>query len=90
LMVRVQYQKLGLPIAPVGCRNIGGLAMRVTFSAQTDTVTIVLNENPVSESDEEKPGVIIDYDQDGNIVALEILDASKRVLQPRQMVYELA
>lgn len=64
--------------------------MRVTFDAETDTVTIILNENPVSESDEEKPGVIIDYDQDGNIVALEILDASQRVLQPRQMVYELA
>ncbi len=64
--------------------------MRVTFDAQTDSMTIILNENPVLESDEEKPGFIIDYDKDGNIVALEILDASKRVLQPRQMVYELA
>lgn len=64
--------------------------MRVTFDAHTDTMTIILNENPVFESDEEKPGLIIDYDQDGNIVALEILDASTRVRQPRQMVYELA
>jgi len=64
--------------------------MRVTFDAHTDTMTIILNENPVVESDEEKPGLIIDYDQDGNIVALEILDASTRVRQPRQMVYELA
>jgi uncharacterized protein YuzE len=64
--------------------------MRVTFDVQTDSMTIILNENPVLESDEEKPGIIIDYDKDGNIVALEILDASKRVLQPRQMVYELA
>lgn len=36
--------------------------MRVTFAAQTDTVTVILNENPVSESDEENPGIIIDYD----------------------------
>ena len=64
--------------------------MRVTFDAQTDSMTIILNENPVLESDEEKPGIIIDYDKDGNIVALEILDASTRILQPRQMVYELA
>ncbi|MFZ4664454.1 MAG: DUF2283 domain-containing protein [Caldilineaceae bacterium] len=64
--------------------------MRVTFDERTDTLTIILNENPVIESDEEKPGIILDYDKDGNIVALEILDASTRILQPRQMVYELA
>ena len=64
--------------------------MRVTFDARTDTMTIILNDNPVIESDEEKPGIILDYDKDGNIVALEILDASTRILQPRQMVYELA
>lgn len=64
--------------------------MRVTFDARTDTMTIILNDNPVIESDEEKPGIIIDYDKDGNIVALEILDASTRVVQPKQMVYELA
>jgi len=64
--------------------------MRVTFDTRTDTMTIILNDNPVIESDEEKPGIILDYDKDGNIVALEILDASTRVVQPRQMVYELA
>lgn len=53
--------------------------MRVTFDAQTDTMTIILNDNPVIESDEEKPGIILDYDKAGNIVALEILDASTRI-----------
>ena len=36
--------------------------MRVTFDVQTDSMTIILNENPVLESDEEKPGIIIDYE----------------------------
>jgi uncharacterized protein YuzE len=64
--------------------------MRVIYDAQTDTLTIILSEAPVLESDEDKPGMILDYDADGNVVSLEILDASRRVLQPTRMVYELA
>lgn len=64
--------------------------MRVIYDPKTDTLTIILNDTPVAESDEAKPGVILDYDGSGNIVSLEILDASRRVTQPTQMVYELA
>jgi len=64
--------------------------MRVIYDAQTDTLTIILNEASVAESDEDKPGIILDYDVDGNVVSLEVLDASRRVVQPTQMVYELA
>jgi len=64
--------------------------MRVIYDARTDTLTIILAEAPVAESDEDKPGIILDYDADGNMVSLEILDASHRVIQPTQMIYELA
>lgn len=64
--------------------------MRVIYDAKTDTLTIILNEAPVAESDEDKPGIILDYDAAGDVVSLEILDASRRVTQPTQMVYELA
>ena len=64
--------------------------MRVIYDAKTDTLTIVLSESLVVESDEDKPGVILDYDANGNIVSLEILDASHSVSQPTQMIYELA
>jgi uncharacterized protein YuzE len=64
--------------------------MRVVYDAKTDTLMIILNESPVAESDEDKPGVILDYDAAGNVVSLEVLDASRRVLQPTRMVYELA
>jgi uncharacterized protein YuzE len=61
--------------------------MRLTYDGEVDVLTIVLNDAPVEESDEEKPGVILDYDKDGNIVGLEILQASKRIANPRAVEY---
>ena len=63
--------------------------MRVIYDVGTDTLSIILSDQPVAESDEEKPGVILDFDAGGNVVSMEILDASRRVDQPRQIVYEL-
>lgn len=62
--------------------------MKITYDARTDTLTIILRDAPVSESDEDKPGVILDYDADGNLVGLEILDASRRVSEPRSIQYQ--
>lgn len=63
--------------------------MRVSYDPRTDTLTVIFREDvPVSESDEDKPGTILDYDQDGNLISLEILDASKRVTQTRKIEFE--
>jgi YD repeat-containing protein len=59
--------------------------MRVNYDAKTDTLTVIFREVPVAESDEEKPGVILDYDEAGNIVSIEVLDASRRVEEPRKV-----
>jgi len=39
--------------------------------------------------DEDKPGVILDYDADGNVISFEILDASTRVTDPRRVDFRL-
>lgn len=61
--------------------------MKVTYDAEVDVLRILFNDAPIEESDEEKPGMILDYDSDGNIVGLEILDASMRVENPRAVEY---
>ena len=44
--------------------------MKVTYDPEVDVLRILLNDTPIEESDEDKPGVILDYDKDGNIVGL--------------------
>ncbi len=64
--------------------------MKVIYDRETDTLTIIFSDVPVMESDEDKPGVILDYDAQGNLVSLEILDASRRVKSPSQIDYQVA
>jgi len=61
--------------------------MKVTYDASLDVLRILFSDAPIDESDEDKPGVIIDYDAAGNIVGLEILDASKSVGNPQGVEY---
>ncbi|MCB9451070.1 MAG: DUF2283 domain-containing protein [Anaerolineaceae bacterium] len=63
--------------------------MKVTYDAAVDVLRIVLSDQPVDESDEDKPGMIIDYDAQGNVVGMEILDASKRGLQAHGVEYAI-
>jgi uncharacterized protein YuzE len=56
--------------------------MKVAYDPKTDTLSVILKaDTPVAETDESKPGVILDYDSRGDLVSLEILDASKRVTE---------
>ena len=65
--------------------------MKVTYNPELDILRVILNESStIEDSDEQKPGTIIDYDKDGNIIAFEVLDASKRVSNPNLMQYEIA
>lgn len=64
--------------------------MRIIYDRETDTLTIIFTDTLVAESDEDKPGVILDYDAAGNLVSMEILDASRRVKAPSQIEYQVA
>ena len=53
--------------------------MKITYDSATDTLTIVLRDAPVRLSEEERSGVILDYDAGDRLIAIEVLDASTRV-----------
>jgi uncharacterized protein YuzE len=63
--------------------------MKITYDPEVDVLRILFSDLPIEESDEEKPGVIFDYDRDGNIVGLEILNASVRIDNPRSVEYSI-
>jgi len=61
--------------------------MKVTYDPEVDVLRILFRDVPIEESDEDKPGVILDYDKDGNLVGMEVLNASQRVENPRGVDY---
>ena len=63
--------------------------MKASYDLKTDSLTVILKEDAtVVESDEDKPGVILDYDEFGDLVSLEILDASRRVTKAQKMEFQ--
>jgi uncharacterized protein YuzE len=64
--------------------------VKITYDPEVDVLRVIFSTTPIEESDEDKPGVILDYDKHGNIVGLEILKASTRMENPRSVEYAVA
>ena len=66
--------------------------MRVRVDHGADTVYVNLTDRPIKDSAEVADGIVVDYDNEGRIVGVEILDASKRTDDPevlKQFSFEL-
>jgi uncharacterized protein YuzE len=64
--------------------------MKVKYDQEVDVLTIQLSDARVEESNQDKPGVILDYDKNAKIVGIEILNASKQVENPKSLEYAVA
>lgn len=53
--------------------------MRLKIDKENDTLYFRLDEASIVESEEVQPGVILDFNKEGNVVGIEILGLSKRV-----------
>jgi len=57
----------------------GTAAMKTTYDAEADALYVRFSETPVVESEEVSDGVVLDFDAEGRIVAIELIDASKHL-----------
>lgn len=64
--------------------------MKVSYDREVDILYIKLTDAPIEESDEEKPGFVIDYDANGSVVGIEIMNASKSVTKPNSVELAIA
>ena len=58
--------------------------MRIIYDEEVDAIYLRLKETLYYESDEVKEGLILDYDREGNLIGIEILDASE-YLSPEEL-----
>lgn len=58
--------------------------MRLKVDKESDALYFRLDESTVVESEEVEPGVILDFNAEGKVVGIEILNLSMRVA-PEQL-----
>jgi len=64
--------------------------MKIKYDKEVDIMLIQFSDKKIKESNEDKQGVIIDYDDNDNIVSIEVLNASTKMEHPNSVNYEFA
>ena len=63
--------------------------MKIEYDQQADAMYIRLRAGTVAESDEVRPGVVLDFDSNGRVLGIEMIDVSERTDNPRELAMEL-
>ena len=58
--------------------------MKLNYDDKADALYVRFSDERVTESEEARPGLVLDFDRDGHIVAIELLDA-RRQLDPKAL-----
>jgi uncharacterized protein YuzE len=62
--------------------------MRLKVDRENDVLYFRLDESAIVESEEVQPGVILDFNAEGNVVGIEMLKLSTRVAPERLRVLQ--
>lgn len=57
--------------------------MKVMYHPDRDGLRILFSDAPIERSSSELSGLIVDYDNNGVVVGLELTEASQRMPNPR-------
>lgn len=58
--------------------------MKIEFDQAADALYVQLTDVEIEKSEEIKPGMILDYDANGNVLGLELLYVSKRAVNNKE------
>lgn len=61
--------------------------MKIIYDPEKDILQISFNQVLVEETTQIAPGLILDYDEDGKVIGLELRKASKKVDNPYAITY---
>jgi uncharacterized protein YuzE len=53
--------------------------MKLTYDKKVDALFVRFSDEKIVDSEEVRPGFVLDYDADGHIVGIEILDAREHL-----------
>lgn len=62
--------------------------MRFNYDKKTDSLSVIFRNEKVDDTEEIKPGVIVDFNEQGTILAIEILNASKKIDSLNQLMVD--
>jgi uncharacterized protein YuzE len=63
--------------------------MKVVYDPDRNILQIALNSGAIAETAQITPNLILDYDEDGQVLGLELRNASKTVENPYSFAYEV-
>lgn len=63
--------------------------MKVVYDPERDILQIAFTQSPIEETTQIAPGLILDYDEDGKVIGLELRKASKKVTDPYAITYAI-
>ncbi len=53
--------------------------MKIHFDQSVNALYLHLNETPIASSEEVRPGVVLDFDKNDQVVGMEILNIGTRI-----------
>ncbi|MBC8174818.1 MAG: DUF2283 domain-containing protein [Candidatus Marinimicrobia bacterium] len=62
--------------------------MRLKVDKESNALYFRLDESSIVESEEVRPGVILDYNEDGKVVGVEILNIKERTSKEKLNTFE--